>query len=55
LAEDLEIASRRIQASATPGADSSVLKAEIEAALILILEEYQDWNLLVRPQRLPLA
>jgi hypothetical protein len=55
LAEDLEIASGRIQASAIPGADTSVLKAEIEAALTLILEEYQDWNLLVRPQRLPMA
>lgn len=40
LAQDLEIASRRIQASATPGADTAVLKAAIEAALILILEEY---------------
>lgn len=55
LAEDLEIVAKRIQASATPGADTAVLKADIEAALTLILEEYQDWNLLVRPQRLPMA
>ena len=55
LAEDLEIAAKRIQANATPGADTAVLKAEIEAALTLILEEYQDWSLLVRPQRLPMA
>ena len=55
LAEDLEIASERIQANAAAGADSAVLKAEIESALTLILQEYQDWSLLVRPQRLPMA
>jgi hypothetical protein len=55
LAEDLEIAAKRIQANATPGGDTAALKAEIEAALTLILEEYQDWSLLVRPQRLPMA
>jgi hypothetical protein len=55
LAEDLEIAAKRIQANATPSADTAALKAEIEAALSLILEEYQDWSLLVRPQRLPMA
>ena len=27
----------------------------IEGALALILEEHQDWNLLVRPHHLPLA
>jgi hypothetical protein len=55
LAKDLEVAARRIQASATPGADTAELKAEIEAALTLILEEYPDWSLLVRPQHLPMA
>jgi hypothetical protein len=55
LAEDLEIAAKRIQANATPSADTATLKAEIEAALTLILEEYEDWSLLVRPQRLPMA
>ncbi len=30
-------------------------KAEIEAAIAVILEEHQDWNLLVRPHHLPLA
>ena len=55
LAEGLEIAAQRIQANATPAADTSALKAEIEAALTLILEEYRDWSLLVRPQRLPMA
>jgi len=56
LAEDLEITARRIQAVANPdGGDTSVLKAEIETALRLILEEYQDWSLLIRRQRLPMA
>jgi hypothetical protein len=36
-------------------ADPLVLKASIEAAIALILEEHQDWNLLVRPHHLPLA
>ena len=31
------------------------LKAAIEGAIALILEEHQDWNLLVRPHHLPLA
>ena len=31
------------------------LKAAIEAAMALILEEHQDWHLLVRPHSLPLA
>jgi hypothetical protein len=34
---------------------TGVLKASIEAAIALILEEHQDWNLLVRPHHLPLA
>jgi hypothetical protein len=45
---------------ATAGATGSsgsitALKAAIEAALALILEEHQDWHLLVRPHHLPLA
>jgi hypothetical protein len=35
--------------------DVAALKASIEAAVALILEEHQDWNLLVRPHALPLA
>lgn len=31
------------------------LKASVTAAIRLILEEHQDWHLLVRPHRLPLA
>jgi microcompartment protein CcmL/EutN len=33
----------------------TLLKAAIEAAIALILEEHQDWHLLVRPHNLPLA
>ena len=35
--------------------DVTALKAAIEAAISLILEEHQDWHLLVRPHNLPLA
>jgi hypothetical protein len=35
--------------------DTEKFKAAIEAALALILEEHQDWHLLVRPHNLPLA
>lgn len=35
--------------------DIDALKAAIEAAIALILEEHQDWHLLVRPHNLPLA
>jgi hypothetical protein len=30
-------------------------RAAIEAAIALILEEHQDWHMLVRPHQLPLA
>jgi hypothetical protein len=42
-------------AGMAPAGDLAALKASIEAAIALILEEHQDWNLLVRPHRLPLA
>jgi microcompartment protein CcmL/EutN len=35
--------------------DVTALKAAIKAAISLILEEHQDWHLLVRPHNLPLA
>ena len=35
--------------------DVTSLKAAIESAIALILEEHQDWHLLVRPHNLPLA
>jgi hypothetical protein len=55
LAEDLEIAAKRIQAAAIPDGDTAMLKDEIETALTRILEEHQNWSLLIRPQRLPTA
>lgn len=39
----------------TPTSGIVALKAAIEAAIALILEEHQDWHLLVRPHNLPLA
>jgi hypothetical protein len=36
-------------------ADAPTLKASIEAAIALILEEHQDWHMLVRPHHLPLG
>ena len=35
--------------------DLSALKSAIQAAIALILEEHQDWHLLVRPHHLPLG
>jgi hypothetical protein len=58
LSEDLQDAIGRIRAAlAADGTASDVmaLRASIESALALILEEHQDWNLLVRPHNLPLA
>ncbi|HEY3731596.1 MAG TPA: hypothetical protein VGL28_10115 [Steroidobacteraceae bacterium] len=37
------------------GARMQALKAAVEAAIALILEEHQDWHMLVRPHHLPLA
>ncbi|HEY6453558.1 MAG TPA: hypothetical protein VIX87_13285 [Steroidobacteraceae bacterium] len=36
-------------------ADAGALRTSIEAALALILEEHQDWHMLVRPHQMPLA
>jgi hypothetical protein len=33
----------------------AALKVAIDAALELILEEHQDWQMLVRPHHLPLG
>jgi hypothetical protein len=35
--------------------DAGSLKHAITESIRLILEEHQDWHLLVRPHRLPLA
>jgi hypothetical protein len=39
----------------TPAPAARELKASIEAAIALILEEHQDWHMLVRPHHLPLG
>ena len=38
-----------------PAPAAHALKASIEAAIALILEEHQDWHMLVRPHHLPLG
>lgn len=55
LARELGDSRAQIQAAARPGGSLIELKAAIEAALSSILEEHQDWHLLVRPHHLPLA
>jgi hypothetical protein len=58
LVAELQGAIDRIRAalhSVDPPRDVNALKAAIEAAIALILEEHQDWHLLVRPHALPLA
>ncbi len=58
LVNDLGAASDRIRyaipVQAAP-APAGVIRDAIEAALAIILEEHQDWHLLVRPHHLPLA
>ena len=47
----------RIRAALDAGgaaSDAAGVKASIEAAISLILQEHQDWHLLVRPHQLPL-
>lgn len=58
LAAELQGAIERIGAALQGGGaaiDAGAIKTAIEAALALILEEHQDWHLLVRPHNLPLA
>jgi len=58
LVAELQGAIDRIRAALEDGGSTSgatALKAAIEAAIALILEEHQDWHLLVRPHNLPLA
>lgn len=35
--------------------DTTVIRAAVERSIALVLEEHQDWNLLVRPHHLPLG
>ena len=46
---------REALAGRPDGAGIDTLKASVEAAVALILEEHQDWHMLVRPHHLPLA
>lgn len=58
LVAELQGAIDRIRAALDDGGSTGgarALKAAIEAAIALILEEHQDWHLLVRPHNLPLA
>lgn len=58
LVTELQGAIGRIREALNEGGSASgvdALKAAIEAAIALILEEHQDWHLLVRPHNLPLA
>jgi hypothetical protein len=51
LVDELQGAIDKIRAAG----DAATLKASIEAAVALILEEHQDWHMLVRPHHLPLG
>ncbi|MBV8853111.1 MAG: hypothetical protein JOY91_06905 [Sinobacteraceae bacterium] len=58
LTQELATMNDRIEASI--GAEGTAegneaLRSAVEAAIAMILEEHQDWNLLVRPHHLPLA
>lgn len=57
LVVELKVAMDRIRAALAAAAaiDVVALKAAIYAAIALILEEHQDWHLLVRPHNLPLG
>jgi hypothetical protein len=54
LAQDLRGAIQRI-ADASRARAPQELKTAVEGAVALILEEHQDWQMLVRPHHLPLA
>ena len=58
LVVDLQGAIDRVEADMNATAapqEQALLRASIEAAIALILEEHQDWHMLVRPHQLPLA
>jgi len=52
---ELGVAMTRIGDALGSAAGAAAVKAAIEDALALILEEHQDWQMLVRPHHLPLA
>jgi len=58
LVRELQTAMARIRSAldqAGSANDVLAIKAAIEAAIALILQEHQDWHVLVRPHNLPLA
>jgi hypothetical protein len=55
LANDLRQSLPAINDFAVPAGDAEALKRVVERALGLILEEHQDWQMLVMPHRLPLG
>jgi hypothetical protein len=57
LVTELETAITRIRAAMSPDTPdaSRSLRASVAAAIAVILDEHQDWNLLVRPHHLPLG
>jgi hypothetical protein len=58
LAVELQDAIGRIRATfeiQDPAVGGSAIRESIQAAIELILEEHQDWHMLVRPHHLPLA
>lgn len=58
LAADLQRAVGRIQATldrVDPLRSAAAIRESIQEAIELILEEHQDWHMLVRPHHLPLA
>jgi hypothetical protein len=58
LAVDLQTAVVRIRTAFEqhdPPAGAAAIKQCIQAAIELVLEEHQDWHMLVRPHHLPLA
>jgi hypothetical protein len=57
LETELKGAIQRIQTvmQGKGAAEPQLLKAAVESAIALILEEHQDWQMLVRPHHLPLA
>lgn len=57
LVQELETCIGRIKAAmrAPETEINAALRASVEAAVAVILDEHQDWNLLVRPHHLPLG
>jgi hypothetical protein len=57
LVTELQTSIARIRAAMNPQTTDApgALRVSVEAAIAVILDEHQDWNLLVRPHHLPLG